>query len=127
MGAGAHGFACGLRIANVNTPQEYIERFSKSDGYSFPQTPATERIQQITTNIEMEETLLMGLRLTDEGVSGKDFYQRFDKKLDEVFREEMEDLIQLGLLECVENDGSKYRLTRKGRILSNQVFLKFIR
>ena len=42
-------------------------------------------------------------------------------------RAEIEDLIRDGLLEKKTSDGSEvFRLTRRGRLLGNQVFLKFV-
>jgi hypothetical protein len=48
----------------------------------------------------------------------------------EVFGKEIEELIRLGLLESktseVPNTSEVYRLTKRGRLLGNQVFVKFV-
>jgi oxygen-independent coproporphyrinogen-3 oxidase len=71
----------------------------------------------------MSEFMLTGLRLTDEGVSASDFLGRFRVDLDERFGGEIGDLTRLGLLEREED---RLRLTRRGRLLGNQVFLRFV-
>ena len=38
---------------------------------------------------EMQETMMMGLRLLEEGVSSRGFEARFDKRLEDVFAEEI--------------------------------------
>ena len=70
--------------------------------------------------------MMMGLRLTDEGVSSREFQSRFGSTLGDVFREEIDDLLSLGLLEWDHITTEKLRLTSKGRLLGNQVFRRFI-
>ena len=126
IGAGAHGFAGGMRIANVIHPKEFIQRIASSDSHPFPRTSASETIIPIDQETEMKETLLMGLRLTEEGVSTQDFYQRFGSTLTSVFSQETKDFIESGLLEIVDSNGERIRFTTKGRILANQVFERFV-
>ena len=47
----------------------------------------------------MAETMIMGLRLVEEGVSKPRFFQRFDRTLESVYGAEIDELIKLGLLE----------------------------
>jgi oxygen-independent coproporphyrinogen-3 oxidase len=70
----------------------------------------------------MGETMMLGLRLA-EGVRARAFEQRFRRPLADVFGDELEDLSGLGL---VAWNGSAARLTPRGRLLGNQVFLRFI-
>jgi len=72
---------------------------------------------------EMAETMMMGLRLTREGVSSAQFQERFASSIKIVFAEEVDKLANLGLLEWV---GDVLRLTLKGRLLGNQVFMEFV-
>lgn len=132
LGAGAHGFASGLRTANVLSPAAYIQRCQ--DGWSssvegvpdFPLTPATVNAQAIDQATEMGETMMMGLRLTQEGVSRSVFQNRFNQALDEVFGEQINELVTLGLLEWIGVEKGILRLTARGRLLGNQVFMRFI-
>ena len=71
----------------------------------------------------MGEFMLMGLRLTREGVSADDFRQRFGDELSVTFAQEINDLIGVGLLEWSQ---SRLRLTPRGRLLGNQVFMRFV-
>lgn len=124
-GAGAHGYANGYRYSNVLRIKTYIKRLTKqpSEGLSFPLSPATVNYHRQTLQDDMSEFMMTGLRLTREGVSAETFHERFGRELDDVFREEIEDLIRLGLLAW---QADRLRLTRRGRLLGNQVFMRFI-
>jgi oxygen-independent coproporphyrinogen-3 oxidase len=93
---------------------------------SFPATPATLERQAIDPITEMKETMLMGLRLTQEGVSRQRFHQRFDRTFEEMFGQDIEDLVDQGLLEWDQPEGDRLRLTVRGRLLGNQVFIRFL-
>ena len=67
--------------------------------------------------------MLTGLRLTCEGVSAEDFADRFGVQMWDVFGREIDDLIGLLLLEW---SGPVLRLTKRGRLLGNQVFMRFV-
>jgi oxygen-independent coproporphyrinogen-3 oxidase len=129
FGAGAHGFAAGVRTANVLAPQAYIQRMpdqSKRE-LSFPYTPATQTAHKIDRETEIGETMMMGLRLTEEGVSRQMFQTRFGQDLQAVFAKQIRELTGFGLLEWSgEGEGQCLRLTKHGRLLGNQVFYRFI-
>jgi oxygen-independent coproporphyrinogen-3 oxidase len=132
IGAGAHGYAAGLRTANVLSPRAYIQRFLSNDGdsaaprLSFPLTPATVHAESIDRRAEMGETMMMGLRLTREGVSRSDFRTRFGREIEDVFGDEIETLRSQGLLSWGDGNGGRLQLTSRGRLLGNQVFIQFI-
>lgn len=126
LGAGAHGYMNGLRIANVLAPAAYIERCSNGKQAKFPRTPASLNIKPIDTQTEMGETMMMGMRLIQEGVSSKVFQDRFGRSLHKVYGEEIKDLQDFGLVEWGGVDNEALRLTPKGRLLGNQVFSRFI-
>jgi oxygen-independent coproporphyrinogen-3 oxidase len=73
----------------------------------------------------MLETMMMGLRLTREGISRSVFYDRFQQELDDVFGDKVEKLIEWDLLEWVCPDRDILRLTKRGRLLGNRVFAEF--
>lgn len=139
-GAGAHGFAGHVRVANVLPPAVYIRRLSP-DGYlnklggkgtssrrnlSFPRTPATSSSQDLDRRTEIGETMMMGLRLTEEGVSAMEFQHRFGQELKLVYPDEIKELMAVGLLEWSGFGDDRLRLTPKGRLLGNQVFMRFV-
>jgi oxygen-independent coproporphyrinogen III oxidase len=126
FGAGAHGCAGGLRISNVLRIRTYIERLHPDYpilDIPFPLSPATVHQTKIPMRVEMQETMLTGLRLTREGVSAEDFVDRFGVQMRTVFDKEIDELVGLGLLEWA---GPVLRLTKRGRLLGNQVFMRFV-
>ncbi len=143
LGAGAHGYAGDMRIANVLTPGEYIERLESAYAQTlhrhkngkggektlpdcFPVSPASAQVTPIDQPTEIGETMMMGLRLTREGVSQTRFRERFGCGMEQVFEKQIKRLIGLGLLEWAGEQGDVLRLTRRGRLLGNQVFVEFI-
>jgi len=127
FGAGAHGCAAGLRVANVSSMAEYIRRCdSGREESQFPVGPACEERLERDLFTEMQETLMLGLRLTEEGVSRTGFHARFSMPLETVFQREVDDLQRLGLLEWGGENFDRLRLTSRARLLGNQVFLRFV-
>jgi oxygen-independent coproporphyrinogen-3 oxidase len=132
LGAGAHGYVAGLRTANILSPGAYIQRLSpgwervEDIQLAFPLTPATAHAGPVDRQAEIAETMMMGLRLVREGVSRNGFQERFGEGLDGVFGDQIEQTIALGLLEWAGPDGDRLRLTPRGRLLGNQVFVRFI-
>jgi oxygen-independent coproporphyrinogen III oxidase len=126
LGAGAHGYANGMRYSNALRIKTYIERLavdSRPPDGDFPLSPAAVNRTVITPDVEMQETLLTGLRLTREGVSATGFASRFGRDLSEVFAREISHLTGAGLLEW---QADRLRLTRRGRLLGNRVFIHFV-
>jgi oxygen-independent coproporphyrinogen-3 oxidase len=125
LGAGAHGYAAGCRYSNVLRIKTYIDRFSSLQGTNlpFPLSPATVNQHQNTPHDDMQETMMTGLRLTLEGISAEGFKQRFGVNLKDAFGKEIQKLEKLGLLEWA---GDTLRLTSRGRLLGNQVFMEFV-
>lgn len=128
-GAGAHGYANGFRSADVLSPSAYIKALRRDapERLPFPRTPATQSLTPIDLSAEIAETMMMGLRLTREGVSEAQFYQRFNVSLSETFERQIEPLITLGLLEWFGHaPDRRLRLTSAGRLLGNRVFREFV-
>jgi oxygen-independent coproporphyrinogen-3 oxidase len=137
FGAGAHGYAANTRTANVLAPAVYIQRMQQSGaaeknppGFpappAFPATPAAQTIQPVSRLDEIGETMMMGLRLTGEGVSARAFGERFGEALAQRFEAQIRRFTNLGLLEWASEDPDRLRLTRRGRLLGNQVFMEFL-
>jgi oxygen-independent coproporphyrinogen-3 oxidase len=80
----------------------------------------------MTPEREMGDTMMMGLRLIDEGVSQRSFVDRFGTTLEAVYPAQISRLTKLGLLETVNGAKSLLRLTKRGRLLGNQVFSEFV-
>lgn len=116
LGAGAHSWAGGRRWSNVASPQEYVER--SHSGRSLVDSQET-----ISPALEMAETMMMGLRLVQEGVAFERFRKRFGLSLRDRYAAQLADLQAWGLIEI---DGERVRLSRRGQLLGNQVFLQFL-
>jgi oxygen-independent coproporphyrinogen-3 oxidase len=71
----------------------------------------------------MGETMIMGLRLLGEGVHYGRFHGRFGVDPRALFSDELKGLVELGLL---QTDGVGVRLSSRGRLLGNQVFVRFL-
>lgn len=123
LGAGAHGFAAGVRTINTLAPAAYIQRCLEGSPQPFPRTPATASYQTVDRQAEIGEMMMMGLRLVQEGVSDGDFRERFGEGLDQVFGPQIQRLSRQGLLEW---SGDRLRLTPHGRLLGNRVFVEFV-
>ncbi len=127
LGAGAHGYARGMRTANVLAPAAYIARLHNGAVLDFPRTSATASLVEVDQRAEIGETMMMSLRLTREGVTEVDFQERFGQSLEALFASEIKELQGYGLLEWVgEAPRRRLRLTPRGRLLGNQVFMRFL-
>jgi oxygen-independent coproporphyrinogen-3 oxidase len=116
IGAGAHSWLRRRRWSNVPGPEEYSGRVL--DGRQPIATGET-----IDLELEMGETMMMGLRLLDEGVDFERFQTRFGADLRVRFAGELRELAQLGL---VQTNSERVVLSERGRLLGNQVFLRFL-
>jgi oxygen-independent coproporphyrinogen III oxidase len=116
FGCGAHSSFEGRRYSNVLHPREYIERI-------WHEGTAIVEVEQIDRALEIGETMMLGLRLIEEGVERARFADRFGVALDNIFGPTIDNLIQQGLL---ESDAIRIRLTPQGRLLGNRVFGAFL-
>ncbi len=79
-------------------------------------------VEEQTVEMEMADTAILGLRL-NEGLDGDEFLGRFGRSLEEVYGAVLEETVSLGLLE--RQDG-RVRLTERGRLLANEVFVRLL-
>ncbi|NMC47461.1 MAG: radical SAM family heme chaperone HemW [Chloroflexi bacterium] len=128
FGAAAHSHLHGWRWANPFPITEYLHAISvveNSDNLTFP-FPWMEEGQALASADEMGESAMMGLRLVDEGLRDDIFYEKFAKSLFDVYEKQITELMHLGLLEVVEEAPRAIRLTRRGKLVGNQVFQRFL-
>ncbi len=124
LGPGAHGYAMGIRYGTVLAPRKYIEVMRDSGtSFDFPYTPATADAVAVDRAGEIAETLIMGLRLTKEGIQRSTFATRFDVDLLDLHGAIIDKFVVYDLLYV---DERVVRLTQRGRLLSNVVFREFI-
>jgi oxygen-independent coproporphyrinogen III oxidase len=146
FGAGAHGYANGYRYSNALRIKTYIDRIANYQSpdsllsyLQFPLSPATVNHHRQSLNDDMSEFMMTGLRLILEGVSEEEFQARFGQSMYEVYGKEIDELLKLGLIEyssfrteqggsADEADGEEkfLRITKRGRLLGNQVFMRFV-
>ena len=135
LGAGAHGYAAGYRYSNALRIKTYIERLTgagSAGSRTFPGSPAAVNRRRQTRQDEMSEFMITGLRLTREGISRQEFRRRFGEDLEAVYGGEIGELRAAGLLEDAPGEtasgeaGEVLRLTKRGRLLGNRVFMRFV-
>ena len=126
FGAGAHGYANGYRYSNVLRIKTYIDRLTNDPitRHEFPLTPVTINHHKQTLPDDMSEFMMTGLRLTREGIGEEEFQARFAQSLRDVYKKEIDDLLRLGLIE--NQAGERIKITKRGRLLGNQVFMRFV-
>lgn len=118
LGVAAHSFlkqGYGVRFSNHDTQEEY------SGVLAAGRLPRRDR-HDLTREDAMAEFMFLGLRLF-EGISPLDFEQEFGFSLTAVYGRVVDELIRNGLL---QNLGRAICLTQRGRLLSNQVFSRFL-
>lgn len=108
FGLGASGYIECERYTNTRSLNNYL-----LGNYRY-------EVDILTKQNEMENEMILGLRKI-EGVSCEKFYQKYDKKIEEVF--DIETLIKKGLLEVHEN---YLRIIEDKIYLSNEVLMNFI-
>jgi oxygen-independent coproporphyrinogen III oxidase len=116
LGVAAHGYDGQRRYAHISDPGEYVRRVAAGES-------TLESSEEITRDLAMDETMMMGLRLAN-GVTRERFRQRFGVELDTVYAEALDALSDTGLLEA---DAQGIRLTPQGYLLGNRVFAEFMR
>ncbi len=115
MGAGAHSFFAGRRFSNERDPQRYINTLKKR------QLPVVES-EMIEKTQEMSETAFLALR-TAEGLHLPTFEERFAIPFASFVGDRLRTVEKAGLL---EQEGSWLRLSKRGRLLGNEVFLRLL-
>lgn len=116
IGAGAHGHVDGNRIMNQPSPGRYIEAVLSG------KSPAA-NVESIAEDTAMSETMMLGLRLLEAGVSFKAFADRHGIPLMEQFGGQIRKFVSLGLLSF---DSERVRLTARGALLANSVCAEFL-
>ncbi len=123
LGAGAHGHAGGYRYSVVKQPRVYIRRMMESETDQYPLSAAVADSHQIDRDENMADTVMMQLRLLEEGLDLKGFEERFGQTLNDAYDGTVTELKGLDL---VWEQNGRLWLTDKGRFLSNQVFYRFL-
>ena len=116
FGPGAHGWFGGVRRAVVTDVGAYIRRVERGEPYWAMEEP-------ISPELEMGETMMLGLRLVDAGVERRAFHQRFGVDVAEVYPDQMSSLLAAELIELTPE---RVRLTPRALLIGNEVFAAFL-
>lgn len=123
LGAGAHGYADGVRYEVVKQPRVYIRRLTETAPAGYPLTAAVAKQHRASREEAMSDTVITQLRLLQEGLDLPAFEARFGQPFADVYPQQVAQLSEWGLINVV---GKWLRLTENGRFLSNQVFYRFM-
>jgi oxygen-independent coproporphyrinogen-3 oxidase len=116
FGAGAHGRIGNERFMNHLKPLTYIEAVESG---ASPHSNS----EALSPELQMGETMMLGLRLLEEGVGAAEFEMRHGIALIDRFGEQIAELSGFGLLDW---DGTRIRLTPRGTLLANDVCARFL-
>lgn len=115
MGAGAYSTFGGRRFSNIREPLDYIKAVN-AQRLPEAETEPVEREQ------EMSETAFLALR-TAMGLHLPTFAQRFSQPFSQFVGERLRPVEEAGLL---EHEDEWLRLSKRGRLLGNEVFLRLL-
>ena len=141
FGPGAHSHLFGARFSVMRQPRGYIDRMAElsrqpdaptinlppldgpiDDEDILRRIAPIDSVDPYTDFMRKAETFVLGLRL-NRGVAEQDYQRRFGVLPTEFFREAIETSVSDGLL---ERDADILRLTARGRLLSNEVFVRIM-
>ncbi|NWO13764.1 radical SAM family heme chaperone HemW [Virgibacillus sp.] len=115
FGAGAYGYLPGKRYGNIRPLPAYIKQVN-NDG-----KPVL-HVDKIGKKEQIEEEMFLGLRRM-EGVSKRQFTDKFGVSMDKIYRPSIEELVQRGWL--LERE-DQIALSEEGKIVANEVFERFL-
>jgi oxygen-independent coproporphyrinogen-3 oxidase len=116
LGAGAHGSTVHRRRWNVKRPADYIGRIERGESVEMNHEDIDERTSR-------GETMMLGLRLLNEGVSQARFAERYGAPPAHFYARELDEAVSKGLLEVTSD---RICLTEQGRFVSNQALKLFV-
>ncbi len=116
LGAGAHGRLGARRTLNHLLPATYCASIEAGRG-------AVSNVEQITAAMAIGETMMLGLRLLEDGVGADAFQARHDVSLDRLYGPLLARLTDNGL---IERGPEAIRLTKPGLMLANDVCAEFL-
>ncbi len=132
LGAGAHSHLGGTRFADVYSPKRYVQLVQEVADAGPPNgtdvAALLKSMRQVTyveeprPELARADTLIMGLRL-NEGVSLPEFRRRFGAGAEAAYAATFAELTELDLL---ERTNDRIRITNRGRLLANEVFVRLL-
>ncbi len=115
LGAGAHGMTGKVRYSNHEDIEEYLQAV---EGHRLP----VDQEAALTPETRLKDALIMGARLV-KGIDMIDLGRQYKADLRRYMLESVGDLAQQGLFSM---DDRFFRLTTRGRLLSDLVFSRWV-
>lgn len=115
FGVSAAGFDGRSRWSNTRNIHEYLKKIESGE------PPTAERVE-LDDEDRQSENLFLRLRLKD-GVDLREHQRQFSVNVLDRYRNELERLKQVGLIEF---EDERLVISRKGKILANEVFAAFV-
>jgi oxygen-independent coproporphyrinogen III oxidase len=115
LGCGAHSYDGRMRWVNTLKTENYIEQVI-NQGHAVNEQRRLDDTERAT------EAIFMALRLR-EGIDLRAFQAAYGLDILQQYGAELEPIAEAGLVELADNH---LRLTARGRLLSNEVFLIFV-
>ena len=134
IGPGAHSLLSSYRFSNIESPKKYIQKLKsnpdfektqnnkQTDKDKFLTIPTTENYEKQDIKTKMSDTMIMGLRL-DSGINLDEFEEKFQIKIEKIFPGKIDNLISENLINKKNN---QIKLSDKGKLLGNEVFINFL-
>lgn len=116
FGCGAVSYVGGRRCTRLKSPAKYAEALETGGDI-------VDNCEASTPEETMAETMMLGLRLTEEGVDCAQFARRFGIDPRERYRADIDRFTRRGLLEV---DRERIRLTKPGVFLASEVMMAFV-
>lgn len=120
LGAGAHGCLDHLRTRNYEDIETYISKTAQSH----TRFPAAAAIEPQSERLEMQDCMMLGLRLLHEGVTPQRFFDRFGQNMEDVFSREIRHLTRKGLIRRDAQGG--ILLNEADVMIADQAFIEFV-
>lgn len=115
FGVSAHSYEAGTRRWNVSSTHEYIRRIQSGQR-------AVADSSTLSRDQSAQEAFMLQLRLA-EGVDLAAFYKQYEIDVYQIHADRLKELEEDGLLELSKG---RLRLTKRGILYSNEIFMLFI-
>ena len=120
FGAGAHGWIDAQRIRNESSIEKYIQKVKDSNN----RFPAAAEIIPQEKHIEMQDVMMLGLRMLHEGITEERFRNRFGEDMKTIFRRELRHLERKNLIRW--DPDNRLLLAPDKVMVANQAFIEFV-
>ena len=120
FGAGAHGWINAQRIRNEGDIARYIQMVNASD----ERFPAAAEIIPQEKRVEMQDVMMLGLRMLHEGITEERFRNRFGEEMKTIFRRELRHLERKNLIRW--DPDNRLLLAPDKVMVANQAFIEFV-